>query len=652
MAPPRPPAMGLATRLLVTLLVNRAAAEGQLIDGVVHFKFAEHFKPMLEKLETTTFKVYRGLPLADVPEYTRDAVLTHLAHALDNELNPSAAISAVEIDDTGANGGCAASEVDWLRGETRVLLRTSMLDYKGLKGGWRIYMCDLKIDPRNPTFDELWLAIYTPKGVYIYQHDMVTALKRDKERASSYMKLAVPGHVADWRRALDMLLPELKACKRLAMVPFDDPRFQAAFEAHDPRMILGQGAYEGVPLRTQLGYDRDLSLQAMARAVEKLRFPECRLEVRNADAGRDYDWQRTVIETDLRHDRHSPALGVVKVVHRSATLTYDHDAGAWGLRWGDLKFPIEKVKGREERPFDELYVSFYTPRGVYVYKHNLEIGVKMVDLAKGKKPVQATMYESLISAEAGIQSWKKALDEHILPALDESGCSWVGFIDFEVEDTLIDPYADSRLRARALHAPSFQPNRCVAVSQPQCTLDADTDEWRAAWLDRFEDWWMLTPYREGLKTCLGALGLHLAARLERLRQAAFFATSGDASPATFSTTQGDAACDWVSEMDEGLALPDFPPIEHFQFELPSVPLIPRLLPNTERLLGLGGGGAPSSRHAPGDTTFSVSNAAGSGAHLYSAGAGASGAALAIVVVAGLRSLRRRAGRLERRAASK
>ena len=132
------------------------------------------------------------------------------------------------------------------------------------------------------------------------------------------------------------------------------------------------------------------------------------------------------------------------------------------------------------RPFDELYVSFYTPRGVYVYKHNLEIGVKMVDLAKGKKPVQATMYESLISAEAGIQSWKKALDEHILPALDESGCSWVGFIDFEVEDTLIDPYADSRLRARALHAPSFQPNRCVAVSQPQCTLDADTDEWRAA----------------------------------------------------------------------------------------------------------------------------------------------------------------------------
>jgi len=150
-------------------------------------------------------------------------------------------------------------------------------------------------------------------------------------------------------------------------------------------------------------------------------------------------------------------------------------------------------------------------------------------------------------------------------------------------------------------------------------------------------------------------------------------------------------------MDEGLALPDFPPIEHFQFELPSVslirhhpqttflalfhtnsfrhcsqqhathpahtehhirciffqvPLIPRLLPNTERLLGLGGGGAPSSRHAPGDTTFSVSNAAGSGAHLYSAGAGASGAALAIVAIAGLRSLRRRAGRLERRAASK
>ena len=389
MAPPRPPAMGLATRLLVTLLVNRAAAEGQLIDGVVHFKFAEHFKPMLEKLETTTFKVYRGLPLADVPEYTRDAVLTHLAHALDNELNPSADITAVEIDDTGANGGCAASEVDWLRGETRVLLRTSMLDYKGLKGGWRIYMCDLKIDPRNPTFDELWLAIYTPKGVYIYQHDMVTALKRDKEslsthfpayhtplsyiasdfssqchnqeRASSYMKLAVPGHVADWRRALDMLLPELKACKRLAMVPFDDPRFQAAFEAHDPRMILGQGAYEGVPLRTQLGYDRDLSLQAMARAVEKLRFPECRLEVRNADAGRDYDWQRTVIETDLRHDRHSPALGVVKVVHRSATLTYDHDAGAWGLRWGDLKFPIEKVKGREERYVSHLCFPIVAP---------------------------------------------------------------------------------------------------------------------------------------------------------------------------------------------------------------------------------------------------------------------------------------------------
>ena len=133
-----------------------------------------------------------------------------------------------------------------------------------------------------------------------------------------------------------------------------------------------------------------------------------------------------------------------------------------------------------------------------------------------------------------------------------------------------------------------------ATAEDTCALPvaATLDEAAAAWLDewqrRVDEWWLALPLASSatLRSCLPALSLHLASRLdlaywlwrsERLLGGGGLGGGGAAAappPAAIAQTQ--EGCEWVA--DTPLQLPDFPSFS-LKFELPSVLPIPRLVPD-------------------------------------------------------------------------
>ena len=98
------------------------------------------------------------------------------------------------------------------------------------------------------------------------------------------------------------------------------------------------------------------------------------------------------------------------------------------------------------------------------------------------------------------------------------------------------------------------------------------------WRERLEGWWIAAPMRDGLQACFGALGLHLASRLEfHWATIVAKALGRPTVPRPPPVLGDDSECKWIEDGTTHLDLPDFPDLP-MQFELPTVPPIPRLLP--------------------------------------------------------------------------
>lgn len=90
--------------------------------------------------------------------------------------------------------------------------------------------------------------------------------------------------------------------------------------------------------------------------------------------------------------------------------------------------------------------------------------------------------------------------------------------------------------------------------------DDGSNEWLEAWRERMQLWWVATPYKKALESCMGAFGIHLAERFDmatRLKQ-----TFGVASapPAAQQQRPVDSEqCEWLKSAE--LQLPDFPEVK-------------------------------------------------------------------------------------------
>merc|ERR1712039_346967 len=118
---------------------------------------------------------YKGVPLMEKSPAARGLILQSLVRVVDGLVHMNAHI----VDATAGrciNGrarGARRAEYDWIRDGSRIECKSAQLSFDAKKRHWLFGFLNIKLGPcdtsAQSTFDELLLALYTPRGVYIYR---------------------------------------------------------------------------------------------------------------------------------------------------------------------------------------------------------------------------------------------------------------------------------------------------------------------------------------------------------------------------------------------------------------------------------------------------------------------------------------------------
>jgi hypothetical protein len=158
--------------------------------------------------------------------------------------------------------------------------------------------------------------------------------------------------------ALDAILAKLdSSCKHIALIPLDDPRVDAALAAH-PREEMA-AAYENVLLAELSSATRGEVLAALVRGIDDERSSGA---VTDADDGQCSDGTRRSAN-QLAYDW---KRGDTRIECKGAQLVWNKSVRCWVFQFSSIKF--------DQGVFDELLLALFTPRGVYVNRHDGKLG--------------------------------------------------------------------------------------------------------------------------------------------------------------------------------------------------------------------------------------------------------------------------------------
>ncbi|CAE8613489.1 unnamed protein product [Polarella glacialis] len=365
------------------------------------------FKEILD-YRTVTAKTYKGLPLADFSGQVRGTILKSFARQQDQKLNPG-----VEFQDAmaglcvnGVQRGQSMAKYDWLRDGVRVKFKSSQLAWE--TDHWRVQFACVKINRENPDlpyFDDLLLAVYAPLGIFLYRHDLKLGLSTDGIRTDIYgCKIQVNGPCrAPWPEALDVILEKMdgSGCTCLGFFSLGDAMLsELALESRKGKVPQ---TYLGLPLADVGGSARGKCLHDLVKAVDIVLNPAC-----------------TILEADTRGWFRGPC----RVECKSAQLYWHKTLRRWGFIFRGIKFPASGI--RESTTFDELLLAFYTPRGIYIYRHDLQFGISTVGVETA-----VLGHKIEVNGPKHVEDWQVALDA-ILGKMDANtnGCKCLAFIPF------------------------------------------------------------------------------------------------------------------------------------------------------------------------------------------------------------------------------
>ena len=107
------------------------------------------------KREGYARQFYRDKPFSFMGAALRGVRIEQLVREIDQLLHPGIAFSYID------------KSVDWIRGQTRVEMKSSQLQYNSTRQYWLCHFSGIK----QHCFHELLLAIYSPRGLDIFRHD-------------------------------------------------------------------------------------------------------------------------------------------------------------------------------------------------------------------------------------------------------------------------------------------------------------------------------------------------------------------------------------------------------------------------------------------------------------------------------------------------
>ena len=332
-----------------------------------------------------TQEAYDGLPLADVPDASRGAVLRAIVRADEARRLPDAVIADADGD------------FDWLRDECRVACRTAMLRWDGVHAAWEARWANVRLanGDSRPTapFDDLLLALYTPAGVIVYRHDLCTGVARaGRQTETRGHTIRLAAHAGDanggmeWGSSLERILDRLdsSSCECLTVIGLDDPLVQGAV-AERPRELMAE-AYRFAPLARLSPKARGRVLRQLCLVVDKQIFPGARIDEFSNNV---FDYMR--VDADVEE----------RVTCRGAQLTWS--GGRWWCQFTNVK--LSAPSSDKANGFEHLLLALYTPCGVFMYKHDLRTGVT----TNGKRTAD-NGHQIQVCGPSRQRDWRQALD--------------------------------------------------------------------------------------------------------------------------------------------------------------------------------------------------------------------------------------------------
>ena len=194
-------------------LVARASISDSLISDLCkkHVDYAAQF--------------FRGKPFSSMTPQLRGNRIEKLVLRIDQTLHPAGHFSVLcdELTVSGKKRGQNAASVDWIRDGKRIEVKHGKLSFCKLRQNWQCTFYHIKED----CFDELLLAVYSPKGLDVFIHDgafgMSTTGRSTGIKGKNVMILAPRGEL-DPMIALQCIIAKLVGnnCQHIASVAWDD----------------------------------------------------------------------------------------------------------------------------------------------------------------------------------------------------------------------------------------------------------------------------------------------------------------------------------------------------------------------------------------------------------------------------------------------
>ena len=233
---------------------------------------AAEFEHLFE--EGPTELAYAGTPVSGLTQHEQGRLCQEWAKKVLQEQNPQAEMLDPEPG-TCCNGrrrGSNQTLYDFSLDRRRVEIKSARMGWSSRsKGGyWRVDFRGIKLahgERGECAFDDLYLALLSPRGSHLIKHDLVTGVSTSGERTE------VSGHVITvsgsttpdgWEDALDYILEKLcerGGCRVVHEQHFSDLGFKEILSAWGRP---GQAAIAGIPMSCMNTEKRGKRIQEVA----------------------------------------------------------------------------------------------------------------------------------------------------------------------------------------------------------------------------------------------------------------------------------------------------------------------------------------------------------------------------------------------------
>eukprot|EP00928_Gymnodinium_smaydae_P087448 TRINITY_DN7170_c1_g1_i1.p1 TRINITY_DN7170_c1_g1~~TRINITY_DN7170_c1_g1_i1.p1 ORF type:complete len:436 (+),score=7.25 TRINITY_DN7170_c1_g1_i1:234-1541(+) len=380
---------------------------------------ASRFQDILDRRSRTS-SIYGNCTLAQLSSSARGKIIEQSVRRILMDADDKAVFEdpclGFRVD--GSRRGKGQSAYDWLQDGRRIECKSSQLQWNGRR--WHFNFCNIKFDDSTfksgQPFDDLILVLFSPERLHMYCHDGMLGRSRQCIRTMTnghVIQIGGPLREESWRIALERILDKLdsasNACKYLADVSLCNRHILSAYSEHSR---LAQNVYQNIPLATMSPPQLGLCIEAIVRRVNELLAAdgcvhECISDVCVNGSARA--WHQATCDW-IRDGQ--------RIECKSSKLQWCSHHKRW-------MFYFRAIKLYAPGPcFDELQLALYTPRGIYVYKHDLHFGLSStgLDSVNGLK--------ISVSGPRSEENYAISLDS-ILLKFDKSGCKRIAFIPWK-----------------------------------------------------------------------------------------------------------------------------------------------------------------------------------------------------------------------------